>query len=857
MNKKILAGVLAVLFVFSALLLGACKNNDPGTTSAPESTTPTSTPDASTPDTSAEPASEEESKEPETPKSYTLNESLSASPLNWNPHSWETNADNYFAGYCEMGFVDVTIAADGVNFEWVYEMATDVEDITKDFADKEKWQIPSDAESEYVYKITLNPGAKWEDGTPINADTYIESIQRLLDPKMQNYRSNTYTSGDASIKNANKYFNSELPIYAPVVPAYGEGDEPDYSFDITSKPVYMHFSTTKMTLASYSINELAVDYGGAKNVEGGFQGLDFYNELKGQANYLGYIELTADVMDNAKLLAGQLLALFGLDYDEDLFKEFLFYDTGELSESYDFANVGIYKTGDYELIYICQDPCDEFNFLVHLTGNWLVKTDIYDAGKQKEKDLVTTNYGTSTETYCSYGPYKLVSFEKDKLFVMEKNDQWYGWTDGKHEGQYQTTAIKCQVIADHNTTLDQFLLGNLDGVELNSTDMATYKMSDYLLKTDQTYTFRYIFATDLNVLKVLEGDDTSVNKRILSYRDFRKAISLAINRADFAKQATPAYKPAYYLYNYLYYYNIANDTESIYRNTDAARDAVLRLYGIEYGEGKTYATAKEAYDAVTGYDVEEAKKLFTAAYEAAKADGNYTDGQKIVINCMCSAASTLDADDTKQQDLLNQYCAEATKGTPLEGKIEFVFSCGAAKRYDDVANGRVEMIRGAWGGAAFYPFSSIRCYTEPDYMGGLAKIHESCGWDPTRVKTTITADFYGEGVVTMEKTLQDWAKLLNGNIEDEDGNVVEKAFTNAEAKLQVLSALEYEVLNAYQCIPFAAETAASLFSKKIHYATLDYNIMYGYGGIRLMTYNYDDDAWAEYVASQGGTLSYE
>ena len=58
-------------------------------------------------------------------------------------------------------------------------------------------------------------------------------------------------------------------------------------------------------------------------------------------------------------------------------------------------------------------------------------------------------------------------------------------------------------------------------------------------------------------------------------------------------------------------------------------------------------------------------------------------------------------------------------------------------------------------------------------------------------------------------------KLLNGNIYNDDDTVKERAFTNPKAKLAVLSALEYEVLNAYQCIPFAAETAATLFSKKI------------------------------------------
>jgi oligopeptide transport system substrate-binding protein len=33
--------------------------------------------------------------------------------------------------------------------------------------------------------------------------------------------------------------------------------------------------------------------------------------------------------------------------------------------------------------------------------------------------------------------------------------------------------------------------------------------------------------------------------------------------------------------------------------------------------------------------------------------------------------------------------------------------------------------------------------------------------------------------------------------------------------------------------------------------------MYGFGGIELMSFNYTDAEWAEFVASQGGTLNYE
>ena len=71
-----------------------------------------------------------------------------------------------------------------------------------------------------------------------------------------------------------------------------------------------------------------------------------------------------------------------------------------------------------------------------------------------------------------------------------------------------------------------------------------------------------------------------------------------------------------------------------------------------------------------------------------------------------------------------------------------------------------------------------------------------------------------------------------------------------------MSKLEKAVLESYQCIPWATETACSLFSHKISYATLNYNIMYGYGGMRLMTYNYNDAEWAAYVKGQNGALNY-
>ncbi|MBR3130164.1 MAG: hypothetical protein IKF65_06590, partial [Clostridia bacterium] len=231
-------------------------------------------------------------------------------------------------------------------------------------------------------------------------------------------------------------------------------------------------------------------------------------------------------------------------------------------------------------------------------------------------------------------------------------------------------------------------------------------------------------------------------------------------------------------------------------------------------------------------------------YEQAIADGNYTEGQKIHIRCE-AMASAINAEASRQQEYLNDYVAEATKGTGFEGKIDFEFLGNVANRYEDVALGKIEMIRGAWGGAAFYPFSTIRVYCEPDYMGGTTKIHESCGWDPTA--ETITIPINGED---RTDTIQNWAKAIQPA-----GEFGGDEF--ADMRLYILSYIETAVLGSYQCIPFGCECECTLFSKKIQYATEDYNIMYGYGGVRLMKFNYNDKEWAEFVASQNGTIDYK
>lgn len=744
---------------------------------------------------------------------YTYNVYMEASPTNWNPHTWEMNADSEIMSYIEMGLVDVQIAEDGVNFEWVYEMAEDINDITATYADKEKWGITEDAGR--VWEIKLNQNAKWADGTVINADTYVYSMKQLLDPGMKNYRAGNYVDGDSAILGAAGYFNNDLAGQTKYAPAA----------DDTAEKYFFSADEVLVNLGDSLANFLAGGYGAS------------YPTMTTLESYVGQgmVEIDDELKGLLDAMAAETIGGTWLDV--------AFVEDGVYEET-PWEEVGLVKVDDYTILYITAIPIDEFNFNTACTSNWIVYEDLYEAGKSTTGDLTATNYGTSAETYMSFGPYKLASFETDKQFVLEKNDQWYGWTDGKHEGQYQTTKVVYQIVADHNTQLQLFNQGKLDSVALSADDMATYKMSDYLLQTDQTYTFRWIFATDLEALKALEVEaNDGSNKRVLSYDDFRKAISYSMDRAKFCAEATSAYKPAFVLLNSLYYYDIANDTESIYRNTPEAKKAILDVYDVE-------VTADTDLDAevakITGYDVEAAKALFQSVYEQAKADGNYTDGQNIVINCCASAASDLSAEDKAQEQLMNEFVDAATKGTGFEGKIKFVFECGRTDRYGDVASGKIEMIRGAWGGAAFYPFNAMRCYTDATYAG---IIHESCGWDPAKDTLDITYDFDGDGTAeTVTDTFLNWSQAVAAG---------GKLSGDAATRLFVLASVESAVVKTYQCIPWASQTECSLYSMKQNMGTTLYNVMYGYGGIRHMTYNFTDAEWEAYVQEQGGTLSYE
>jgi oligopeptide transport system substrate-binding protein len=123
-------------------------------------------------------------------------------------------------------------------------------------------------------------------------------------------------------------------------------------------------------------------------------------------------------------------------------------------------------------------------------------------------------------------------------------------------------------------------------------------------------------------------------------------------------------------------------------------------------------------------------------------------------------------------------------------------------------------------------------------------INEAGCWDPKTETLTLTIN--GEEV-TM--TWQAWANSMIGT-----GKYAE---ADNETKLTITALLETKYLEKYYRIPLAGTTICSMLSYQLDYYTQEYNFAYGFGGSRLMKFNYDDAEWAKYVKDNDGKLSYE
>lgn len=769
-------------------------------------------------------------------RQYTLREYTSQMPGQWCTILSSDAVNNDMEAYFTSAFYEFNYKFDADGkivpgaFTVEYSASTKLEDVTKKYAGQ--YGLAADAEKGQAFAMTLRNDLKWNDGTPIKAADFVYSMSQQLSPNYLFDTASNYYSGNYVIHNAQNYVKQGqkgmFPAYS-IMKEYNVADDAKLIYSTTNSRVAEKGFTPEVIVAAFGIEGMTVEK---------------INALNGKS--------LADIKKDATLNETweALLGAWKTDPNEELD----FFETEYEYPKMDFSEVG-YFVGDneYELVMVIDGtlkPLDEEGNLAYEAGyyfsNWpLVKKDLWEQCEDTTKTPYANSYCTTLEKSASWGPYKLTNYQTDKTYTVSRNDKWFGYGLPQYAKQYQTDTIITNKIPEWDTAWMSFRLGEYDSVSMDVKIANEYRTSRQAFFTPDTATF------DLNLQSLATSRTDKRNNLLLNYDDFRKAISLAINRDDYCAKNSPSSQAALGLLNSMYYNDVENG--KVYRESIQAKEAILNAYGAEKVEGGwkvgtvVYSNIDEAVDATTGYNVTLARQLMTSAYNKAKADGNYRDGEKIVLTFGISEQT---ANTDRIKNWFQAAFDDATKGTAFEGKISIEYFIFSDKTWSEqFADGEYDLCFGAWGNAPFNP-AYLLCETQISDENRYA-----VKWDPKTVSVTVKATpdaDHKDGVYTYN--LEQWRLILQGK---EGCPVNFKKNFSMEDQLTALGAVETAILKAYYSIPVYSRYSASLMGYKTDYITYEYNTFMGYGGIRYMSYNFDDTEWAAFVAEKGGELNYK
>ena len=791
-------------------------------------------------------------------KTYTFKEYLTVSPSNWNELTYQDANDTEIMDFISGAFFRFNYKFDAQGkpidgeFNVDYDGASDLTDVSDVYAGDQKYAVPADAKDGdgYAYKITLREDLKWDDGTPIKAKDFVYTMKEQENPLFQNYRADSYYNGDTIIHNAQNYLK--------------QGQSNVFASKSVFGGVYDEANDASLIFDAYFGDEPAG--GEASYIFQWFRGNngEDYDDYFAQGAFgvfavpllYGASFITAaDAQTAAAAMDGKSLAEIKADatlkaywdaligwWQTDPGEELDFFVTNYTYPAVDFADVGI-KVGDKdnELILILDKPLKllkddgSLSYLAayNLSSLPLVKESLYEANKiapTEEGGLWKSKYNSSVETSASWGPYKLTSFQAGKQFVLERNPNWYGYNMDKYTTgpvQYQTDKIVCDIIPEYKTAFLAFKDGDIQSIGIDVSVAQDYKNSERAIFTASDF----VGSLQLQSMadKLAERSDPEHNKMLLTYVDFRKAISLAIDRADYCNKCTTASLAGFGIFNSMHYYDVEN--AGVYRYTDVAKQVICDVYGVNVAD---YNSLDEAYNSVTGFNLDLARELLTKAYNEALANGDITATDKVVL-------TVGDSEDTEAGRRIFNYLNEAMKllavGTPLEGRFELEYDPSHGSKWaTDFRAGVYDICTGGWTGAAWNPGYFLLAYLSPDYM-------YSQGWDTSSAMLTFNPYGDGQEEHTYTMSLMEWYDSLNGN-EGCKHNWA-KGQVDEEFRLGIIAALEKEILSVYYTVPLQYRFSAALLSYKVEYISRTYNTFMGYGGIRYMTYTYDDAAWEQ------------
>ena len=714
-----------------------------------------------------------------------------------------------------------------------YSAATKIEDVSNKYVGDEYEILPD--ETGRAYKITLRNDLRWDDGSSITAHDFVYSMKEQLNPLFNYHTSKYYISGNNAIYNAYEYYTQKPKLI----------DKADnyYSTYIPSEQddhIYFHLSTIENGSYYSSFRDIL-----------GFSEYDSTFKIVRYFNNTCYIKLDQDVIvemegktmkeikENPiyKEELDKLISWWKTEYGDELDFFIVKIETPGIS----FDNVG-YFVGDnaYELVIIFEKPVHllredgSLSYLAAYTGSGgfpllpLVKKDLYESCKVSPVEGIgywDSTYCSNLETSASWGPYKLVEFEKDNYYKLVKNPNWYGFNLPENINKYQTTTIICRKY--NGNLLKEYLNGNLDIYSIDSISSSDNVNGEKAYYVPNDAILSLYLQSDVNALKSREED--GINKTILAYPEFRQALALSIDRNKFINTTSKIDFATYGIFNTQHYSDINNGL--VYRYNDRAKQALCEIYNVNISE---FNSLDEAYSSITGYDLTYAKQLVEIAYQKAKQDGRIKDTDKVMLTYANEMSSRIDFFENSWNELV--------KGTSLEGRLAF-YNCDRNQDAILFNQGYIDMCLATWTGSTWDLGNLLQAYLSKDYM-------YSYGWDTKSHQMTFTMPGALENGEDITDTLSliEWYNCLN-SIENAK-YLWGKNDLEESKRVLLIAALEKEILKTYYTIPISYECSGHLISEKINYVTSDYNVFMNFGGIEYITYNYNNIQWDLYTKSK-------
>ena len=781
------------------------------------------------------------------------------SPSNWNELTYQDENDTQIMGYIGSSFFtfDFKFDEDGEilpgDFTINYSAATKLEDVTAKYA--EAWDLDPESTG-YAWAITLRDDLKWENGDPIKAEDFVYSMKEQLNPLFQNYRADSYYNSAQALVGAKLYAKQGQPGWVAAT-EYVEGNDENYIFTLSKEgqaPIKDGLVVLEETLFRQLFGFTEVQYALANTI----------SNLVGNADGYG-IDATKFTAAAAQKMEGMTLAAIKADPELNTAWEeisgwwaanggaahHMLAVAGEYGE-YDWEDVGIFVgENELEIVVVLEKALNLLNpdgtlgykAAYNMSSLPLVHKATYEANKVAPTEgttLWTSTYNSSVESTMSWGAYKLVEFQAGKYYLVERNPNWYGYNMPENEGLYQTDRVYCETIGEWNTAWLKFQAGEIEGIGIDVSIAADYKNSERAYYTPDDYVGSLQLQSNKEALAKRQSE--GVNKTILAYTEFRKAISLSIDRAEYNDKCTTASLAGFGLFNSMHYYDVEHG--GAFRNTDEAKRVLCNVYGVNVDD---YASLDDAVNSITGYNPTLAKQLVTEAYNKALEAGDIKATDKVVLTF---GTSVINESTQRSFDFLSNALKAMVVGTPLEGRLETEQVDFGTKWANDFRAGAYDVCTGGWSGAAWDPGYFLLAYLDPGYMYSTA-------WDTSAEMMTFTMVGVGEdgGDITETMSLMDWYLCLNGDSSakyDWSSNAIPES-----KRLQLIAALEEAVLTQYYSVPIQYYFSASLLSYKVDYITYEYNTFMGYGGMKYMTYNYDDYDWAILLHENNGQLNYK